>query len=173
MYVVQDSDNQMMVAVDKTVKSKLLSNGYDNLTVFEKNNLIIMISTESGMVLNEITPDYILQYHRDIKKAALSQQCDDIISTGFTASNGHTYRTNRDDQINMIGQKDDLADGTITVVPWKTEDVGYIDHTRDEWLTIYGEAFAFKKQQLLHYNALKKTISESATHDDIIAIKWT
>jgi hypothetical protein len=172
MYIVQDSDNQMMVAVDKTVKSKLLSNGYDGLTVFEKNDLAIMISTESGMILNEITPDYILQYHKNIKKAALSQQCDDIISAGFTASNGHTYRTNRDDQINMIGQKDDLADGSITVVPWKTEDAGYIDHTREEWLGIYGEAFAYKKQQLLHYNTLKKAVTDALTHPDIIAVTW-
>src|SRR5437763_9836650 len=70
----------------------------------------------------------------------LNNKCEAVIVAGFTSSNGHTYRTNRDDQVNMIGQKDDLADGTVTVIPWKTEDVGYINHTRDEWFTVYSEA---------------------------------
>lgn len=115
------------------------------------------------------------------KIAEFKALCESTIEAGFTSSNGHTYRTNRDDQINMIGQKDDLSDGTITVVPWNTEDAGYVNHTPDEWLTVYSEAFNYKKKQLLYYNSLKEkvnaiVVSDTVTEDDAVsqvnAITW-
>lgn len=114
-----------------------------------------------------------LSYFQDLKSAELKQKCEDAIVFGFTASNGHFYRTNRDDQTNMIGQKDEIAtDETITQVAWKTEDVGYLMHTREEWLTIYQEAFNHKKTQLFKYDSLKKQVYTCTTKEEVDAIVW-
>lgn len=114
-----------------------------------------------------------LSYFQDLKKAELNRQCEEAIVQGFTASNGHVYRTNRDDQTNMIGQKDELMSKTsITTVPWKTEDAGYIVHTREEWLTVYAEAFAHKKNQLFKYDTLKGEVYKCERKEEVDIIKW-
>lgn len=174
MYIMSEDDTQIVMTINKRVEDKLLSTGYDTLNQDEKNDLITVLARKDNKLFSEITPDYILSYHKSRKIAELNQTCDDTICAGFTASNGHHYRTNRDDQTNMIGQKDELNDdSTITTVPWKTEDAGYINHTREEWLQIYSEAFAFKKQQLFHYDSLKKTVTECQDHPSIIAVSWS
>jgi hypothetical protein len=172
LVIVNETDYQFMFAVNKSIESRLVSEDYEQFSQEDKNDLIMIIAQKNGLLLNEVTPEVILEYHKQLKIKELNQTCDDTISAGFTASNGHTYRTNRDDQINMIGQKDDLSDATIEVVSWKTEDIGYIDHTRDEWLSVYGQAFAYKKNQLLHYNSLKKTVTDCTSHPDILAVVW-
>lgn len=116
---------------------------------------------------------HLLETEKMIKKAYFNRLCDSKIEEGFASSNGHFYRTNRDDQVNMIGQKDELnADETIEIVPWKTEDVGYIDHTREEWLKVYREAFSHKRNHLFRYDALKNEIDTLTTIDEVKNITW-
>jgi hypothetical protein len=173
MNIVTQNEFQIVINFNKDIVEVLKSEGYEIMTSNQKNELIVNISMEKGILFNEVTPELIIQYHKDIKKAEMNQKCDDTICGGFTATNGHTYRTNRDDQTNMIGQKDELnEDPTILVVPWKTEDSGYINHTREEWLSIYSQAFQFKKQQLFKYDKLKKDIAAATSHPEIIDIKW-
>lgn len=151
----------------------MMTNSFDKFNISEKNALISELANRNGLMFHEVDNEYILNHHKKLKIELLKEQCETAIEKGFVASNGHTYRTNRDDQINMIGQKDELmADETINTVLWKTEDEGYIEHTRDEWLNVYSEAFAFKKAQLLKYDSLKKLVNEAKTHEDIIAISW-
>lgn len=111
---------------------------------------------------------------KELKKDEMKYMCEKAIVHGFTSEkNGHHYRTNRDDQTNMIGQKDDLMDDeTITHVQWKTEDVGYIEHTREDWLYIYKEAFAHKKMQLFKYDQSKKDIDALVELEDVLNYKW-
>jgi hypothetical protein len=155
------------------LENKLITTGYDSFDNIDKNMLIQELSRKFGKVLNEITEEYILDYHKQIKLSAVNKKCEEVIVKGFTSSNGHTYRTNRDDQINMIGQKDAISDNsTITTVDWKTEDSGYITHSREEWMNVYTEAFTHKKTQLMKYNSLKESIANATTHDEIIAIVW-
>jgi hypothetical protein len=162
------------VTVLSAMENALIEKGFDNMSVYEKNNLIVLIADGLGIGYSDVTSDTILNYHKQIKTPILSDQCEDDIVNGFTSTvNGHHYRTNRDDQTNMIGQKDELMDDqSITIVPWKTEDQGYIDHTRDDWLTIYHEAFQAKKQKLFKYDSLKKKVIDAKTHDEIVLIKW-
>lgn len=155
------------------VERKLLTSGFDSLDTLEKNQLVSQIAKKEGKMYYEITEDYILEYHKNLKIDVLRQICNDKIINGFTASNGHTYRTNRDDQLNMIGQKVELmADESITTVSWKTEDAGYIDHTREEWLQVYKEGYEHKETNLLKYNTLKQQVRDAKTHDEVLAISW-
>lgn len=118
-------------------------------------------------------PVNVLEKKKIEKIQEMNDICEQKIVEGFLSSNGHYYRTNRDDQINMIGQKDALlADPSIVSVQWKTEDMGYIDHTREEWLQVYGEAFTHKKTQLFKYNTLKQQIQATTTIEEIDLITW-
>lgn len=110
---------------------------------------------------------------KNLKKQEMNSACEKAIVGGFTSSNNHVYRTNRDDQTNMIGQYNALvADSSIANVQWKTEDVGYVTITRDEWLTVYQEAFTHKQTQLFKYNQLKGKIYACTTTDEVTAIVW-
>ena len=157
-----------------TLENKLVTEGYTAFTVEEKNLFIQYLARNAIKPITDITEDYILTYHKQVKTYLMNQSCEADIINGFTSSNGHVYRTNRDDQVNMIGQKDELMeDTTITDVPWKTEDAGYVVHTRDEWLTqVYKEAFSSKKSKLFKYNSLKGQINAATSHDEILAVVW-
>lgn len=155
------------------IEEKLIDSGFDAMSLQEKNQLVSVIANKDGKAYFEINEESILEYHQKLKIDELSLTCEETIIKGFVGSNGHTYRTNRDDQVNMIGQKDEItADPSITVVYWKTEDAGYIQHTKEEWLKIYVEAFAYKKKQLFKYNTLKQTILSARSHDVIVETKW-
>ncbi|MFE4029134.1 hypothetical protein ACFX4N_23555 [Priestia sp. YIM B13551] len=159
--------------INTPLEEKLVEQGYHTFSLQEKNSLIAILANREDLVYSDIDEDYILTYHKSLKEQLLAETCEATILEGFTASNGHFYRTNRDDQVNMIGQKDELnADPTITAVPWKTEDAGYIVHTKEEWLEVYKEAFGFKKTQLFKYNTLKQRVAAATQHDEIVAITW-
>jgi len=152
---------------------RLMEVGFNELTLFEQNNLIVSIASKKSVSYITITEQVVLDYHKEIKVFVLNETCEDAIIDGFTSANGHKYRVNRDDQMNMLGQKDYLlSDTSIATVMWKTEDVGYIEHTREEWLSIYLEAFAHKQAQLYKYNTLKLQVLSATTHEDITAIQW-
>lgn len=118
----------------------------------------------SDDIFNSMKSDRILQF---------KSQCESEIEKGFTATNGHFYRTNRDDQINMIGQRNELLENeAMTTVLWATEDAGYIEHAREEWLDIYKQAFDYKKGQLFKYDSLKQEANEASTHEELTQITW-
>lgn len=119
------------------------------------------------------TEDELLHLKKEDKILEFNKKCEETIEAGFTASNGHSYKTTRDAQINMIGQKDELmTDDSILEVKWKTEDVGYVTHTRDEWLNIYKEALSHKKTQLFKYDDLKAQVNNCTTIEEVDSIAW-
>ena len=159
------------MSVLNIIDKRLIEVGYDTLTPFEKNNLTTRIAEIKSILYNEVSEKVLLDYHKEIKTKQLSDICEQTILEGFIATNGHTYRTNRDDQTNMIGQKDYLIDNpSIDTVKWKTENVGYIDHTRDEWLTVYFEGFFHKQTQLFKYDELKSSVVAAKTHEEIVHV---
>ncbi|MEH7116051.1 hypothetical protein V7128_01330 [Neobacillus vireti] len=128
--------------------------------------------TERKFVEGEINEEILSQF-KSLKIDNLNRTCDVKIELGFLSSNGHFYRTTRDDQINMMGQKDKLnEDATISEVQWKTEDSGYVTHTREDWLKVYREAFNYKETQIFKYNSLKQQVLNCKNIDEINAIQW-
>lgn len=155
------------------LEQRLTAVGYSALDLVEKNNLIQELARKAGKPFNEITEDYILKYHKQIKLSAMTVACETTIVKGFTASNGHFYRTDRDDQINFFGQKEELNDDpALSTVQWKTEDAGYVLHTREEWIKVYKEAHQHKKGILYKYNVLKMQVAAAQSHEDILAVAW-
>jgi len=117
--------------------------------------------------------DDILDTYKITHILHLKSRCESEIEKGFTATNGHFYRTNRDDQTNMLGQFNAIStDQLIETVMWKTEDAGYISHTREGWLDIYRQAFTHKQTQLFKYDTLKKQVNDAKTHEELTAITW-
>lgn len=118
-------------------------------------------------------PAFNLEQYKIFKIDELSRKCQEDIHKGFTASNGHNYRTNSDDQLNFLGKFNQIiSDPTITTVMWKTEDKGYISHTREEWVSLYNEALSAKEQKLFKYDQLKHQISSFTTKEQVEAVIW-
>lgn len=156
------------------IEQKLLETGLVGMTPEEKNNLIMTIARNQSKTFFEINEDYILDYHKQLKIDLFSEISDSEIVKGFTSSNGHIYRTNRDDQTNMLGKAIHiLLDPTVTTVNWKTEDAGYIPLTRDEWISqVFGEGMRHKETILYKYNTLKLRIQDTTSEPELLAISW-
>lgn len=156
------------------IDKRLLASGFDKLSLEEKNQLIEHIGTQDQVLYSQITEAYILDYHKKIKKIVLSNQCEEAIVGGFTSLvTGYKYRTNRDDQLNMVGKYIKVMDDTsITQVAWKTEDVGYHIHSRADFLAVYDEAFNHKENTIFKLKDLRDQVDAAITHDEIVAIVW-
>lgn len=140
---------------------------HEVLTKFNKYNYIDGKLVESDQ--------RILKAAKNNKINQFNEICERLILEGFLSSNGHYYRTNRDDQMNMTGKKEELNDfPDISEVLWKTEDEGYISHTREEWIDqVYYEALRYRETQLLKYDHLKNEVLESGTLDEVNQITWS
>lgn len=98
----------------------------------------------------------------------LSVACQNAIIYGFVATNGNGYRLTIEDQLNMQGQKAKLdSDTTITSVDWITIDDKLINHTRDEWLVVYDEAFNHKNNSIFKNKSLRDKVYTCATVDEV------
>src|SRR5437763_5218343 len=87
------------------IEQKLVEVGYNGLLLDEKNSLIATLGTRYGMTFSQVTDDFILSHHKDLKKELIEEAKMADIAVGFTASNGHFYSVSTDDQINYLGQK--------------------------------------------------------------------
>lgn len=153
---------------------QLIEQGYGSFSLLEINNLVMSLANRTNMAITDINEEEILNHHKEIKAQYISNKCEQSILEGFISTiNGHTYRTNRDDQINLIGRYNEVKeDINIQTVRHKTEDVGYIDHPRDEFIAVYKEAFNHKEQKLFKKDDLERQIYACTTHDEIEAIVW-
>ncbi|MGG3891994.1 hypothetical protein [Metabacillus fastidiosus] len=149
-----------------------------NFREVNKDKLILQIQeqlmTSHDRYLNIDKTSISLEELKAAKIDQLSYFCEQDILSGFTSTlNGHRYRTNRDDQTNLLGKFNQLMnDETIIKVMWKTEDVGYVEHTRDDWLSIYYEALHSKETKLFKYDQLKKLVSSKTTNQEVDSVVW-
>lgn len=157
-----------------SVDLMLLNKGFDNLTVSDKNELIKSIASKKGVVYSEVTNTEVLSHHKFIKDVHLSNLCRQDILNGFVSeTNGHTYRTNEHDQINFMARNLKLLrDDTIEIIKHKTEDAGYVDHTRSEYLSVYEEGYAHVENKLFRLDDLRTQIEDATIHDELVAIVW-
>lgn len=157
------------------IEQKMVEQGYDNLSLPDKNLLLTTLGGRGGMLLSDVTPTYVLQQHQNLKVELFSDTCENKIIEGFTSSStNHIFRLNRDDQLNMMGKRDQIKeDSTITSVNWLTLDAGYQSFTAAQFLTVYSEALTYKENVILQYNQYKGQILAATTHAAIFAIQWT
>jgi hypothetical protein len=153
----------------------LLESGMDNFSVPEKNNFIFQIAQKELVSVNDVTDEFLVQYHKDLKINDFSNRCESDILKGFTSTTtGHTYRTSRDDQFNMfveyIMTKDDP---NVTEILYKSEDVGeQVSHTKEEFEAVIMEGFKHVKDTLAKFDELRKQIRACETDAEILAITW-
>ena len=173
MRVVNDADYDLVVSLDKSVLDRFVKLGYSSLDDSDKNDLTILVALEKNVRVIDVDESYLFEYLKEVVKEKSKSMCDYKIENDFVATNGHNYRLNTNDQINMIGQKAEIdTDPSIDEVFWKTEDSGFVKHTREEWLSIYLEAHEYKKNCIYRYNALKGLIDETSTNDELMKLEW-
>lgn len=155
------------------LEKALLEEGYESFNLKDKNDFISYLANKNELKYSDVTDDYILDYHKKLKTAQFNELCERDIINGFTALNGHHYRTNRDDQKNFFGKALELIlRPELDEVFWKTEDEGYLAHTRENWLNVYIEGVSHKEYILHKYNTLKAQINDAVTEQEIIDITW-
>lgn len=156
------------------LEQKLVAVGYHAFDTVEKNTLIKELARREGVPYNEITEDFILEIHKLIKTREFSLISNRTINRGFTSSNGYFYRTNEGDQANMIGKAVQLLlVPTIEQVFWKTEDAGYIPHTREEWIKfVFIEGLTHKETTLFKYDTLKQAVQNAGSHEELLKLQW-
>jgi hypothetical protein len=149
----------------------LLEKGFNALSIYEKNNIVVHLASEGGIGIETVTEEYVLNHHKKLKAEQLKEECEERILLGITASNGHVYRTNRDDQTNMLGRKEYLNDHPdAETVKWKTEDAGFVEHTREEWIKVFYECMQNKEALIYKYDVLKKAVMDATTHEEVLNI---
>lgn len=147
--------------------------GFDNMALENQNSLINAVAKKLGLTLWQVKPEHVLTHHKNIKLSMMNEFCEIAIAKGFTSSNGHKYRLNQDDRENFLGMMMRLIRRPEMVeVAWKTEDAGYINHTRDGWLAVHDEAFDHKFSQIMKYNEKFTAINNATDHAVIVATKW-
>lgn len=155
------------------IERTFLNKGLKGMNLYESNRLMEYYMDFYKKKSSEINAVFLLEKLKSLKLEKLRLDCEDDIESGFTASNGHFYRTNRDDQLNMIGQKDWLNDfPDEEVVYWKTEDAGYISHTRQEWISVYNEGYVIKRDKLFKLDQLRRVVLRATTSEEVVSIKW-
>lgn len=157
-----------------TIESWILESGLAYLSPGQNALVIDYFMKEDGITdATLVTGEYLLNKVRAIKIASLKVKCEEVIEAGFTSTNGNFYRTNRDDQLNMVGQKDYLKDNPTHLVMWKTENAGYVEHEPADWLSqVYNEGFAHKQQALFRYDYLKSVVNAATTSTEVIDVTW-
>ncbi|AYP68265.1 tail fiber protein [Bacillus phage vB_BcoS-136] len=162
-----------MTIILSELEDKLIKEGIANFSTQEKNRLIATIASKDSKSYNEVSDEYLLEFHKKIKTHILSDTCDELIVGGFKSTNGNIYRTNRDDQLNFIGKMIQLMnDESIDKVMWKTENQGYVEHAREEWIDVFKEGLAHKEQTLFRYNTLKHLVKEAETDEEVVLVEW-
>lgn len=133
-----------------------------------------LVAQDRGKRVREVTDEDVMEYHKELIKAVFSEKCNADIENGFDSTvNGHRYRTNRDDQINFIGEYLLLqSDASIQGAVWTTEDVGPLPLTRDEFFQVYKEAFTHKNDTIKRYWVKKNEVDACTTHAELRNITW-
>lgn len=147
---------------------------YDKNTLHEKDAIAGLVAKAYEKSVREITSKDVLMYHKQLLKEFLDIHCESEIEDGFVFSgNNHHYRTNRDDQINFIGQYLALKDNEeITQLFWKTEDEGQQPITREEFFLVYQEALIHKNNVILKFWNKKAIIDSCQSHAEVRAVSW-
>ncbi|MFB6364430.1 hypothetical protein ACFCP7_10245 [Paenibacillus elgii] len=115
-----------------------------------------------------------LEFLKEKKLTQLRLQCEHRILSGFSSvRTKHKYSYSVYDQINTTGQIVMLlADDSITDVVWKTEDQGFVKHTREEFISVVSEADAHKKSCLTRYRQLKEQLNVARNVEELEHIQW-
>ncbi|MGD7021787.1 hypothetical protein ACQCVK_04290 [Rossellomorea vietnamensis] len=165
----------MQYKLDNQYEERLLNLGIDQFMVEDKNNFIIQIAREKGLPITDITNEYLLNLHKELKKGEFGRMCNEEIVAGFTSAvNGHTYSTDNQSQFNMFAEyimtKDDTA---ATEIMYKAEDVGkQIPHTKDEFQAVVMGGFKHVKGFLTRLDVLRDRIREAQTDAELLEINW-
>ena len=157
------------------LEKRLTEQDFNTFTVQEKNALIAELASKANIAFTEVTPEFILNHHKQLKVSLLSEKCEETILKGFVSTTtGHHYRTNRDDQVYFIGRYIQLLQNPqIDTVMWRAEDLGvWVPHSRDEWMSVYNEAMDHVESTLIKYNQKKQLVLSAETHADVLNITW-
>jgi hypothetical protein len=173
VFIVIEAYRKGDTMMTPTEKLTLVST-FDTVDNSGKDYIASLVAQDKGKRIRDISDDEVLQYHKDLVKQIFDTQCQIAIEAGFVSpTNNHIFRTNKDDQINIIGEYLLVKeDATITKVYWKTEDAGIVPIPRDDFMVVFREALTHKNNVIQAFWMKKVEVDACTSHAQINAIQW-
>ncbi len=164
----------------KITKVQKINNGYKVTAEGEEYSISYLPTTylykETKKYIDDggiIEPEFSFKKLQNTKINQINQFCETAIVSGFKSSAlgiEHTYKSDRDDQINLMGLVttglDDVckcSDGEIW--EWKP-------HTSTQLKEVFDNGIAYKKQMLIKANTYKNQVLSATTVEEINKIVW-
>lgn len=120
--------------------------------------------------------DKVLLDMKNMRINDLNTKCNQTILSGFTSyalGEPHQYDFDEEAQRNFNGTLTMLTvDPTISTIVWKTVDAGPLPHTKDQFIQLCKDGFAFKQNMISKYWLLKTKVQQATTIDEVNAITW-
>lgn len=134
------------------------------------------IETEQ-IIFSYTSPEEALEEIKNKQYEVISKACNKEILAGFnsTAKGGleKHYDFTYEDQINLEALKNNVKDGSITEVEWKSSDeLICTPWVTTEFLQLYSDAMNFKWNRIKKCHLLKVQISNSQTREEVEAVVW-
>ena len=107
------------------------------------------------------------------KLTSLNTFCEAAIVGGFTSSalgSEHTYQSDRDDQVNLMGLVTAGNDDVLKCFDGYTWN--WKQHTVSQLKKVFNDGAAFKKEQLIKANTLKAQIEAASANEELDGIVW-
>lgn len=141
---------------------------YDYSEYELQNGILVHV----GKTIEQINLE--LNLYKTNKIMALSQACETEIVSGFMSNAlgaPHTYQSDRDDQLNLIGMVASGTDDYFKCFDFATS-WGYKLHTASQLLQVLNDGKNTKLIKLQKFNTLKEQVLSATTKEEIDLIVW-
>jgi hypothetical protein len=137
--------------------------------------VVVYVEDDTNIIERFVAEDILsLDQYKAERIQWFDNFCNESVMKGFNAV-GHTFRFNGEDQDNFSQRSLLLLlkpDDTSPIF-WKTEDVGVIALTRDEFIAVLESADVHKMSIIQQYWKVKGLILQATSHRDVANITWT
>jgi len=146
-----------------------------NMDLYDDNMIPKYQYIDNQIVLRQDMLEIQLNNVKNNKINELNIKCSQEIEKGILCiTNNHFYRYNKEeDQSNFAAQFLEILDGTAPeIINWKSEDVGIIPLSQNEFKSIYRELGNNQKTLIAKYWGLKYQVLNATTLQEVMQIVW-
>jgi len=157
----------------KSYEEDLLYNGYANMQTSNKNELVMDIANNFGITFAEVTPQYILDVHKQLKVAETHEMYTMDLDAGYIhPPTNHMYDVSLNKQVDFIGVRVLLQTTTQQVVHWFTEDSGVVEHNEQEFIEVFEGVISHKEKLDTKLIKFLELISNTTDSDVLSGLDW-
>lgn len=112
---------------------------------------------------------------KSLKVAEINTKAESLITSGFNSSalgSPHTYQSDRDDQLNLLGTYQAGVDSLFKCLPSNSEEWEWKLHTPEQLKQVIQDGAAYKSELLQRANLLKGQVKAATVKRELNSIAW-